>query len=299
MINIFRVMGIIICLFGILSEDVCYPSRLKVHVSIQPQKFFVERLVKEKGDVEVLINPGKSPVIYSPSPDQIKRLIQSDIYFRIGVPFENGLLYKIRNIAPDLMIVDARQDILSRDIKQSYNNSDSSQETGQDPHIWMNPVLLKIQVRTMLNTLVKFDKENQLFYESNFREIIKDLDVLHESLTLILAPFKGSNFFVFHPAFGYFAEQYGLHQIAVEKMGRSPRGRELSSIIKMAKQQKLKVIFAEPQFDQTAVQKIAKTINGSVIFIDPLAYDYLSNMETIANEIVKGLNKDLTQTELK
>jgi len=96
--------------------------------------------------------------------------------------------------------------------------------------------------------------------------------------------------FVFHPAFGYFADAYGLQQIPVETMGRSPKGKELSAIIKLAKQENARVIFVQPQFDRQAARKIADAINGAVVSINPLAYDYLNNMEQMANTIADALN---------
>ncbi|MDZ7664092.1 MAG: zinc ABC transporter substrate-binding protein [Desulfotignum sp.] len=95
---------------------------------------------------------------------------------------------------------------------------------------------------------------------------------------------------MFHPAFGYFADAYGLQQIPVETMGRSPKGKELSAIIKLAKQENARVIFVQPQFDQQAARKIADAINGAVVSINPLAYDYLDNMEQMANTVADALN---------
>ncbi len=74
-------------------------------------------------------------------------------------------------------------------------------------------------------------------------------------------------------------------------MGKAPKGKELSNIIKLAKKQGTRVIFAQPQFDNNTAKKIASAINGVVVFIDPLAYDYLTNMETIAESVTMALKK--------
>lgn len=112
---------------------------------------------------------------------------------------------------------------------------------------------------------------------------------MHSRLSVLLKPFKGENLFVFHPAFGYFADAYGMHQVPVEAMGKSPKGKELAAIIKLAKKEKTRVIFVQPQFDQHAARKIAAAIKGHVVSINPLAYDYLTNMEVMANTIAKNL----------
>jgi zinc transport system substrate-binding protein len=161
---------------------------------------------------------------------------------------------------------------------------------GKDPHIWMSPMLVKQQAATMTEYLGELAPDHAARFQVNFAAFAQKLDQLDTRLKTLLAPLAGQNLFVFHPAFGYLADAYGLHQIPVETMGRSPKGKELSAIIKLAKQENARVIFVQPQFDQQAAQKIADAINGAVVSINPLAYDYLDNMEQMANTIADALN---------
>ena len=274
---------------------------LNIFVSILPQKYFVERIAGKNAVVEVLVKPGKSPAIYSPSPDQIKKLVSSDIYFRIGVPFENGFLHKVKSIADSILVIDTRKGITLREmrafghagneIKENHNLKGNNDNIGKDPHIWMSPVMVKIQAQTIFETLISIEPENKNYYEKNYHLFIKDLDQLNETLASALKNLKGENIFVFHPAFGYFTDAYGLKQVAVEIMGKAPKGKQLSAIIKLAKKEKTRILFVQPQFDQHAAQKIASAIKGTVVSIDPLAYDYLSNMEKTANIISKQLKR--------
>jgi zinc transport system substrate-binding protein len=264
---------------------------LNVHVSILPQKYFVERIGQDLVNVHVLVKPGKSPATYSPSPDQIKKLTTSDVYFRIGVPFENSILEKIKSIAR-VRLVDTRQGIPLRRMENRHKKGlKKNTQLGNDPHIWMSPVLVKIQAHTIFTTFSSMDPENTDIYKKNYMLFIKDLDVLDHRLKTAFKNLAGETLFVFHPSFGYLTDAYNLKQIAVESMGKSPKGKALSNIIKSAKKQKTRVIFAQPQFDQNTAEKIASAINGVVVFINPLAYDYLVNMETIALSITRGLNK--------
>lgn len=294
---------------------------ISVYVSILPQKYFVERIAGKYATVKVLVKPGKSPSTYSPSPDQIKELTTSDIFFRIGVPFENGFLHKIKAISGAIQIVDTREGIALREMKfhdhgdpqedphadtnhneMGHNETDPHKtehrhETnpqdpiGKDPHIWMSPLLVKTQAKTMAAALISFDPENSTAYEQNLEKFIRDLDDLHKRLATTLDPFRGETIFVFHPVFGYFTDTYGLKQMAIETMGKAPRGKQLSAIIKKAKLNKTRVLFVQPQFDRHAAQKISSAIKGTVISIDPLAFDYLSNMETIARTIGSNLSQ--------
>ncbi len=274
---------------------------LNIFVSILPQKYFVERIAGKNAVVDVLVKPGKSPAIYSPSPDQIKKLVSSDIYFRIGVPFENGFLHKVKSIADSILVIDTRKGITLREMrafghdgnktKEKHNLKGNNDNIGKDPHIWMSPVMVKIQAQTIFETLISIDPENKNYYAKNYHLFIKDLNQLNETLASALKDLKGENIFVFHPAFGYFTDAYGLKQVAVEIMGKAPKGKQLSAIIKLAKKEKTRILFVQPQFDQHAAQKIASAIKGTVVSIDPLAYDYLSNMEKIANVISKQLKR--------
>lgn len=261
---------------------------LLIFVSILPQKYFVQRIAGENAQVQVLVKPGKSPETYSPSPHQIKELAASDIYFRIGVSFENGILHKIAAVSQAIAIVDTRQGLEFRHMGESKGHEDHD-HTGQDPHIWMSPLLVKIQARTMADALIKLDPENKDLYEQNLAAFARDLDDLHLRLKSLLERFKGETLFVFHPVFGYFTDLYGMRQMAVETMGKAPKGKQLSAIISLAKEEKARVIFVQPQFDRNSAQKIAAAINGAVVSIDPLAFDYLANMEAIAQAIVSSL----------
>ena len=266
-------------------------SLINIHVSILPQKYFVERIGKDAVKIDVLVKPGKSPATYSPSPDQMKRLAASDVYFKIGVPFENGILHKIKSTA-GIMIVDTRKGIMLRSMAgHNHDDKDHNESIGKDPHIWMSPLLVKIQAHTIFKTLSGIDPVNRDKYKKNYEIFAKDLDKLDHRLKILLKNLEGENLLVFHPAFGYFTDAYGLKQVAIESMGKSPKGKALSNIIKLAKKQKTRVIFAQPQFDRNTAQKIASAINGVVILIDPLAYDYMANMENIAHAIAGVLEK--------
>ena len=282
---------LIAALVWLLPLNTFAKSPLNIHVSILPQKYFVERIGQDLVRVDVLVKPGKGPATYSPSPDQIKKLTTSDVYFRIGVPFENSILHRLKSIAR-VLLVDTREDIpLRRMESHHHDGKDHNKGIGSDPHIWMSPALVKTQAQTIFKTLSYIDPDNKDIYKKNYTLFIKDLDGLDQRLKAAFKNLKGENLFVFHPSFGYLTDAYGMEQIAVESMGKAPKGKALSNIIKSAKKQNVRVIFAQPQFDVNTAQKIASAINGVVILIDPLAYDYIANMENIAQSISRALKE--------
>lgn len=163
---------------------------------------------------------------------------------------------------------------------------------GLDPHIWMAPELVKKQAETICDALVHFMPAHETFLRENLNAFKVDLDALHAKIGTALAPLKGKTIFVFHPVFGYFADAYGLKQLAVERGGKAPRGRELVSFISAARKKGVRVIFVQPQFDKSVAAKIASSIDGAVIPLDPLAYDYIENLSDMALIIKKVLEKE-------
>jgi zinc transport system substrate-binding protein len=279
---------------------------VRVVVSILPQSYFVERIGGEKVRVNVLVAPGKSPATYAPSPAQISSLARASVYFRIGVPFENVLMGKIGSIAGQVLVVDTRRGIHLRKMETGHHGHESEttrhpgamekvtpspDEAGYDPHIWLDPKLVRQQAATICETLIRIDREGAAFYQSNLEKFRSDLETLDDKLKRILAPYHGENLYVFHPSFGYFADAYGLRQLPIEIEGKAPKGKDLYQFIQAAKSSKARAIFVQPQFDRHAAEKIAAAIQGAVVPLDPLAGNYMENMESMALKIADAMKR--------
>jgi len=270
---------------------------VQVMVSILPQSYFVERIGGRRVRVNVLVLPGKSPATYAPSPVQIARFSKSKLYFRIGVPFENALLNKISTMNEQMRIVDTRKGIQLRKMESGVHGSDVEESgpghhpEGLDPHIWLDPKLVRQQAKTICEALTDIDPFGRSLYAANLQAFAEDLEALDQKLRRILSPFKGRNLYVFHPSFGYLADAYGLHQVPIEIEGKTPKGRDLYKFIQSARSSQARVIFVQPQFDRQAARKIAAAIKGDVVVLDPLAEDYLQNMESMAAAIAAAMQK--------
>lgn len=266
------------------SED--NKNKLPVFVSIEPQAYFVERIGGSRISVDVLVHSGESPATYTPTPAQMSKLAKAEIFFRIGVPFENVFMKKIQSTMKHVRIIDTRKGIKLRHMEGRHHHVEKG---GNDPHIWLNPLLVKQQAETMLSALIELDPEGKDEYTANYESFVKDLNALNETIKKTLALVKDGNILVFHPVLGYFTDAYGLRQIAIEVEGKAPKGRNLAILIKKARQEDIRVIFIQPQFDRTAARKIADAINGKLVLLDPLARDYLNNMKSMAREIAAAL----------
>jgi zinc transport system substrate-binding protein len=133
--------------------------------------------------------------------------------------------------------------------------------------------------------LVRTEPNQEKYFEANLRAFQNELDVLDKDIRKILARSNNRRFMVFHPAWSYFAEDYGLEQISIEAGGKEPGARSLQKIIEKGKKLGIKVIFVQKQFSLSIAGKIAKMIGATVREMDPLAEDYLANMRRTATAI--------------
>ena len=272
------------------------PARgaLPVTVSIPPQRYFVQRVGGKHVDVSILLAPGQSPATYEPTPKEMVKLARSRVYFRIGVPFEKQVVEKIAGAIEDLRIVDTRKGIELRAGDPHGHGADGGHghphhHHEQDPHVWMNPRLVKVQADAVCQTLCEIDPAHRTEYESNCRAFKADLDRADAKIAASLGPLRGGTFYVFHPSLGYFAEAYGLKQVAIESGGKQPTARQLAALIDRAKRAGVRLIFVQPQFDKRYAETVAAEIGGAVVPLDPLAEDYIENLLHVAAEIKTAL----------
>lgn len=264
---------------------------LLVYVSILPQQYFVEQIAGPSVVVKVMVPPGRSPATYEPSPRQVSNLGKADIFFTLGVPFEKAFIPLIEGEMQHLRIIDTSQGIEKRSIHADEElDPDHGHEGEQpDPHIWLAPPLVKIQAAQIRDGLIQVDPAHEQRYRDNYNEFAQELEQLHTDLRQILEPVRGSTILVYHPSFGYFADAYGLSQMAVEMGGKEPSARQLQKVIETAKENNVKVIFVQPEFSKASARQVAGAIDGAVVEVAPLKPQYMQNMRSIAESIRNGI----------
>ena len=259
---------------------------LRAFVSILPQKFFVEKIGGDLVDVAVMVEPGANPHTYEPKPKQMVALAKTSVYFAIGVPFETVWLAKIAGTNPNMLVVHTEAGI-PKILMKVHQQEGSPREHGHaginDPHVWLSPPLVMILAGNILEALLRLDPTHGSVYEKNHTSFMKELLGLDKEIRAALRG-KGKNveFVVFHPAWGYFAQTYGLEQVPVEIEGKEPKPAELQYLIQYARERGIKVVFVQPQFSSLAAQAIAKSIGGQIVFVDPLAADWATNLRQVA-----------------
>ena len=253
------------------------PGKIRVNVTILPQAEFVEKIGGEKVEVTVMIPPGASPHTYEPTPKQLIEVSKAEIYFQVGsgVDFELSFMDKIIGINSRLLIVNCSEGIKIID---------------KDPHVWLSPRNAEKMVRNIYDALVRIDPENEDYYRRNLESYLKELEKLDRDIRVILGNVTGRCFMIYHPAWGYFARDYNLTQIPVEREGKEPTARGLMALIDQARRLHMKVIFVSPQFDKKKAETIAENIHGRIVLLDPLAKDYVENLRSAALKLAWSMS---------
>ena len=286
-----KILFLCIAFFTLLNA-----SKPEITVNILPQKYFVEKIVKDKFEINVMVKPGSSPHNYEPKPSQMKSLVNSKAYFLVGDPFEQAWMDKFKQNAKNTLFVDTTKGIEKIQMEEHNHHDeanvdakhDEHDHSGFDPHVWLDPLLVKIQAKNIYEAMVEIDSQNGDFYKTNYEEFIKELDTLDENIKTILSPYKDKAFMVFHPSWGYFAKRYDLEQISIEIEGKEPKPNELVELIEEAKKYDIKIVFVAPQFSQKSAKTISKNINANVIAIDPISGNWKESMLDTANQIANS-----------
>jgi zinc transport system substrate-binding protein len=255
-----------------------------VAVSIVPQQWFVARIGGERVRTLVLAGQGQNPHNYEPTPRQIKGLAGAGAWILSGAEFEITLRPKVEKLFPALPIVDGTEGVV---LRRPDDDGDEHSYGEFDRHTWLGRQPAKILAEHVRDTLFALDPAGAAFYADNYDRLIRDIDGEFDALRHDLAPLRGSNIFVYHPSFGYFLDEFGIRQQAVETGGKTPGPRELSRLIALAKEERPAAIFVQAQFPVSAARTVADSVGAATVSLDPLAPDWLANIRRMGDALLE------------
>jgi len=271
------------------------PTTVTVATSIAPHAWLIERIGGDAVVVHTVLRPGESPTTHQPSDAQVSRVLASRVFFRCGVPFEAGAWF--RALEGQLEIVDLRQGVATRPMATHAHFGETAEtETPDhivavDPHIWLSPRRLMVQAGTVAATLQRLDPGHARDYAARLAALVAELEDLDLGIADTLAPYRGRAFVVFHPSWGYFADDYGLRQVAIEIEGKEPSDIEVTDIQEATREHEISVIYVQPQIAGKSARAIAGVLGARLETLDPLAPDIVANLRRTA-EIIAGGFRD-------
>ncbi|MEN6556114.1 MAG: zinc ABC transporter substrate-binding protein [Anaerolineaceae bacterium] len=288
-----KTLGIII-LCAALLLSACSPAapeqaqQMAVTVSVLPQAYFVQKIAGDLVSVQAVVGTGDDPHTYEPTAEQMRALTKSRLYFSIGVEFEQAWLPRFSAANPGLEIVDSGAGVERLAISPTLGESAEGAEN--DPHIWFSPTRVKIISRNIADALAAADPTHAQSYRANLEAWLKEIDAVDADVRAALAGISRSSFLVIHPAWGYFASEYGLTMLSVESHGQEPGPEELGALLNLARENGITTVFVQKGISPKLAQSIAGQLGGArVVELDPMAADWSANMRLLAAELAEAL----------
>ncbi len=284
----------VFALLLLVSPFVVYSAEpsMTVTVAIPPMKYFAEKIGGPGIAVNVMVPPGADVHTYEPKPSAMFALSRSRLYFAVGLPLEGAWLARFKTAGRKLSIVytDAGvEKIAMRD----HHHTESAHEADAgdlDPHIWLAPSNVRHMADTMRDAFITIDPDRREMYIRNHRSFIGEIDALDKEMKNIFGQSPSRmRFLVFHPAWGYFAKDYGLEQMPVEFGGKEPKPSDIVRITKEARAAGIRVVFVQPRISHRSARVIADAIGGKLVEADPLAESWEVNLRTAARAFKEAL----------
>jgi zinc transport system substrate-binding protein len=252
-------------------------TRPAVAVSVPAQAWIVERLAGDRVRVRIMVPPGAEAHAYEPTLDDLGALSDASLYVKVGHPkftFEQAWLDKMLRDLPNLRVIDSSQ---------------GAAGDADDPHVWLAPSQVRTMARNVATALGELLPAQRTAVQDNLHALETEIDTVDAELRRTLGAGRGKRFFVFHPAWSYFAREYGLVQVAIERDGREPDPSTLARVIADARKTGVRVIFVQPQQSSAGARLIADEVGARIETVDPMAEDWAANLRSVGAKIAEGL----------
>lgn len=236
-----------------------------------------------------LLPEGRSPHDYAPGPTVLRRASAAKLFLSCGMPFEKSAEKSLK-----CQIVDVTRGIdrimfdVSGNAHHHHHDGSSCSNDESDPHVWLSCDNACRIAENIADVFCTIDPANKKDYQSNLAGFKQRFELLKKQTAAKLSAYAGRAFFVYHPAFGYFAREYGLKQHSVELGGREVSAARLAEVIKNAKEQQVKVIFTQKEFNPRNSEVLAREIQGKCVEMDALAFNVEELIKQMADHLAAG-----------
>ncbi|MFE0442854.1 metal ABC transporter solute-binding protein, Zn/Mn family [Aerococcus sp. NPDC058936] len=260
-------------------------NSLQIVTTFYPMQALTNAVVGDSAKVTVMMENADAHE-YEPSAQDIVTLNEADVFVYNSEDMETfvpTLLESIDN--PDLVIIEAVSEVelIDGDVEtvgetteehvdeetdaesqEDHDHEGHSHET--DPHTWLDPVNAVTQAQTIANALTEADSENAEIYQENAGQFASDMMAVHEEYARIFEAAETKTFLTQHAAFGYLANRYGLHQVAVTGVTESaePSPKRIAEIVSYMEENNISVIYGQKGGATEIATTIASEVGGTV-----------------------------------
>lgn len=258
---------------------------ISVAVTIPPYREFAEAIGGDRVTVMVMVPAGASPHTYEPTPGQLRALAGTSLYLTVGsgIEFEEAWMESLTAVNPGMQVVDTSAGITflcpdGGDAAVSATGACADDTIRYDPHVWLSPANARIITRNIADAYIAYAPDDAVYFEQQWAAYDAELDQLDQEIKETLNETAGTTILVYHPAWRYYAERYGLNMHAVETDGKEPSPNKLREIITTAEENGIPAIFVSPESPTRNAAAIADEIGGTVVYASPLAENYTDNL---------------------
>ncbi len=260
-------------------------------VTIEPQKFFLEKIVGDRYVVNCIMSGNSNPESFDMSPMQVATISKSEAYFKTGLlAIENQWFDNILKNNSDIKLVDCSEEIIplgDHACCDHDHSHDHHGHAGVDPHIWSSPGTAMKMADNMYKAMLQIDEDGKDYYTDNYNKLVTEINETDSIIRSYVEKAPSKSFIIYHPSLSYYAQQYGLNQYTIEKDGKQPSPTQLKELIDTSNEDGVKVVFMQMEYDQKNAETIVKSINGKSVSINLMAYNWSDEMIKIAKALAE------------
>jgi zinc transport system substrate-binding protein len=277
-------------------------AEVKVLTSIKPLQLIATAVQDGVAIPEVLLPPGASPHNYALRPSDVRKVQSVDLLYWIGPDME-GFLPRVLSgrTLPSVAVQDLPGMKLRRFAEDSHSHAEEADEHDHDhrpgsldAHLWLSPVNARVIATKMATDLSAADPDNAARYQSNLKAFDERLDALDARLKKRLADVQGKPYFVFHEAFDYFEDAYGLKHVGVFSVAAEvqPGAQHVAAMRARLQEVGKTCVFSEPPLRPRLAETLVAGLPVKLAELDALggytpatAQGYEQVLEKLGNDL--------------
>lgn len=282
---------IIIALTGCHSSTSIQTSK-QVNVSILPQKYLVDKISGGKYQVNVMVISGNNHETYEPTPQQMVLMEQAPLYLQLCKDgFDQIWIDNIKSRTPQMLVADLSEGLKLISGETECNHKGHNHAMSVDPHVWISPSTMKIIALNTFKAMMEQFPADSVTFINGYALLEKEIIAIDNAFSTQLGPFKGSQFMVYHPVLSYLARDYGLTELSIETEGKEPSVESLKRLIEQARQNHIKVIFVQQEYDTRNAEIIANETGSKIVQFNPMGYNWPQQTADLLQYLTQNLSK--------
>lgn len=278
----------------------------KVASDIPPVHSLVAQVMDGIGAPELIVRPGASPHAYALRPSDAGALETADVVVWIGHGLTPWLARPIETLAADaqrleLAELEGTVTLPLRDTAEfevddhGHDHGHGHDETDVvDPHLWLDPVNASRWLAEIGAVLAALDPENADRYAANVAAGQTAIEAAMQDVDARVAPVRDQRFVVYHDAYQYFEERFGLSAAGAIALSdaTNPSAARVAEIQALVAAAGVTCVFAEPQFSDALVANVFGETSAKTAVIDPLGTD-LDLGPALYPEMIRRLGREI------